>query len=332
MAYVTLNLGYDLSAGITYSGRTDSSADWSLVPNDSFFYDIDTKIAYYKDGNGMINSPYNLSVENYTFASTQWGKTVVTPVTLPTGQLANGFTFFDNVTNKDLAGTTAYNEYNISYGRSVILSGTSGTANILVDGVNYLATFNVSLFQTALDWVNANKTTLNALGVSVFALGSGADGRIRFGSLTNTILNLINTTNVSGTLNGTEQNEFTGSPSAQYDHLVIPYVGEVYEGYRLNHNFRVNFNVQTGSDQTYALELRRYGTETSIGSPIQVRRNTDVSGNQFTIVSYTANALDPFVTGGFYFALNNQSGTDAVFIERVGILIQTYYQKPVNFV
>lgn len=332
MAYISLNLGYVASAGQIYDGTTETSADWGSVPIDSYFFDKQLSLVLYKDSNGMINSPYNSVIENYIFASTQWAKVIVTPVTLLTGDVANGFTFFNNVTNKDLAGTTTYNEYNISYGRSVVLSGTSGTANILVNGVNYLATFSVSLYQTALNWVNANKTTINALGIQVFALGSGTDGRIRFGSTTNTILNLINTTNVSGTLNGTEENEFTGSPSSQYDHCVIPYVGEVYEGYRLNHNFRVNFNIQTGSDQTYSLQLRRYADDSTIGSPIQVRRNTDVSGNLFTIVSYTAGANDPFVTGGFYFALDNQSGVDAVFIERAGILIQTYYQKPVNFV
>jgi hypothetical protein len=272
--------------------------------------------------------------ENYNFASTKWRVKITIPVTLPTGNVENLFTFFDNDINKDEAGTTDYNEYNISYGRSVILSGSDGTANILVDGVNYEATFNVSLYQTAVDWVDANQTAINDLGITVFALGHGADGRIRFGSPTNEILDLIDTTNVSGTLDGTEQNEFTGESSAQYDHVVIPYVGEVYEGYRLNHNFRVNFGIQTGSEQTYGLELRRYQNDTTIASPIQVRRNTDggVVGNQFTIVSYTADDVDPFVTGGFYFALNNESGVDAVFIDVAGILIETYYQKPINFV
>jgi hypothetical protein len=115
------------------------------------------------------------------------------------------------------------------------------------------------------------------------------------------------------------------------DHVVIPYVGTAYEGQRLQHNIRVNFGIVTGSAQTLGLSLRRFADNSIIGSEIKVTRDQDISGNQFNFVTYTAGASDPFVTGGFYFALRNDSGTAIEIEGSIGILIQTYYQKPTIF-
>ena len=115
------------------------------------------------------------------------------------------------------------------------------------------------------------------------------------------------------------------------DHVVIPYVGTAYEGQRLQHNIRVNFGIATGSAQTLGLSLRRFSDNSIIGSEIKVTRDQDVSGNQFNFITYTAGASDPFVTGGFYFALRNDSGASVDIEGSIGILIQTYYQKPTLF-
>jgi len=115
------------------------------------------------------------------------------------------------------------------------------------------------------------------------------------------------------------------------DHVVIPYVGTAYEGQRLQHNIRVNFGIVTGSAQTLGLSLRRFADNSIIGSEIKVTRDQDVSGNQFNFITYTAGASDPFVTGGFYFALRNDSGSAIEIEGSIGILIQTYYQKPITF-
>lgn len=264
-------------------------------------------------------------------ASTQWSKTLPAPVNLPNGSIANGFTFFDNVTDKVSGGTTSYSELNIAFGITITLSGTSGTANINIDGTNYLATFDTDLFTTANNWVVANKAALDAIGIKVFALGSGADGRIRFGAATDTILNAITIANVTPDLSGTIANEFTGSPTASGDHILIPYVGEPYENLRIHQTIRANFNIDTGSVQYAELGLFRYADDSQIGSAISIIRNTDVTGNLVVIETYTAGASDPFVQGGFYIALNNQSGTSLDFIGASGVLIQSTFQKLVNF-
>lgn len=263
-------------------------------------------------------------------ASTQYSRTLPGTVPLSPGAIANGCTFF---TGADLVanGSTPYYEIDLQYGRTITLTGTSGTANINVDGVNYLATFSTNLFNTAQQWVVANQATLNALGIRVFALGSGADGRIRFGAGTNTILNAITITNVTTNLSGTIANEFTGSPSASLDHFIVPYLNTPIENQRLLHTIRANFNISTGSVQYAELGLFRFQNDTLIGSTIQITRNPHTTGQQVVLESYTGGSGDAFVTGGFYVALRNTSPSTLDFLGSSGILIQTILQRPTIF-
>lgn len=334
MAYVSVaNKGYELSAGTIYTGITDSDADWGSVPNDSYFFDKTLQQVVYKNANGYITLNYNESLtalQSYNLASTQWNGTIVTPSPLPTGQVANGMTFF-NETEKSSAGTTPYYEFNLSYGRSVILSGTSGTANINVNGTNYLITFATDLFTSADNWVTTNGATIEAIPLQVFALGSGADGRIRFGSESNTILNNITITNVSGDLSGVVQNEFTGNSTADYDHIVVPYLNTPVANTYMTHVMRVNFNLVSGSVQYSELGLYRWQNDSLIGSAYLIIRNPDTTGAIVIIDTYTASATDSFVTGGFYFALINNTGQTLEFTGSRGILIQTYFQTPLSF-
>lgn len=263
-------------------------------------------------------------------SSTQWSKTLPAPSPLPNGSIANGFTFFDNTTDKSAGGTTSYNEFDIEFGISITLSGTSGTALITIDSVGYTITFDTDLFTTAQNFVTTNEATLLLSDIRIFALGSGADGRIRFGA-TETICNGITITNPSVDLSGTIANEFTGSATASNDHLRIPYVGEPYEGLRINHTIRANFNIVSGSVQYAELGLFRYQNDTQIGSGIVILRNPDTTGALVVIETYTSAVTDPFVTGGFYVALVNNTGNNLQFIGSAGILIQNIFQKPVNF-
>lgn len=273
------------------------------------------------------------SGDNYTFGQNQWSKIVASPVNLSNGTTANGFTFFDNVADREAEGTTTYDQYDIAFSITCTLSGTSGSANINIDGTNYVINFATDLFTSASNFVTVLGPTISsAHNVRVYALGSGADGRIRFSSDTNdTLLNAITITNTVANISGTFANEFTGDLTASPDHIRIQYSGKPYENLRLNHNFRVNFGIATGSTQTLALSLRRFEDDSVIGSEIPVLRNQDEPDKQFDFISYTAGATDPFVTGGFWFALRNDSGTSVNIQDDIGILIQTYYQKPLSF-
>lgn len=271
--------------------------------------------------------------EVYNTASSQWNTTAPTTTLPGGGSVANGFTFFDETTDKSSSGTSSHDEYVLWFGLSITLSGTSGTADIVVGGVTYPLTFNTDLFTTAQDWVNTNQAALNAGGYQVFALGSGADGRIRFGAVTDTGLNAITITNTSGTLAGTIANEFTGNATADYDHVVIPYSGKPYENQRLQHYMRVNFNIDFGNENYCQLQLRRWQNDSVIGSGIPVRRYTSaqgITGQQHVFETYTNSPTDAFVTGGFYFALQNDQNSIDI-SGSAGVLIQTKYEKPLHF-
>jgi hypothetical protein len=268
-------------------------------------------------------------------SSTQWVKLATTPSVLADTEVANGMTFFTD-SDKVANGTTSYNEFDIAFGIDLTLTGASGTANIKVAGVDYLATFNSTLAQTAQDWIALHGATLLGLGIRALYNGgspinANGDETIRF-SASEADCNSVAITNLTGDLGGTRINAFTGIDAAGGDHIVVPYIGEPYENKRIVHVFRTNFSIQTGSQQTLALSLRRYEDDSIISSEIKVFRTQDVAGVQTTYSSYTANASDPFVTGGFYFALRNDSGVSVTIDGDIGILIQNKFEAPIIFI
>ena len=164
-------------------------------------------------------------------------------------------------------------------------------------------------------------------GSTQWSMTLGAPQELANGDIANGFTFFTNADKVASGTTSYDELSIAGSG----DHVVIPYVGTAYDGQRLQHNIRVNFGIVTGSSQTLGLSLRRFADNSIIGSEIKVTRDQDVSGNQFNFITYTAGASDPFVTGGFYFALRNDSGTAIEIEGSIGILIQTYYQKPTIF-
>jgi len=343
MAYTALNLGYLPAAGDKYSGVTDSSADWSAVPNNTTFFDKAVQKTYYKDDTGYVypaGGGLGVGVDLYNHASSQWGATPVATVTLTNGESANGFTFFTEA-DKDPDGTTSYDEYLLHHSFTVtIVSGTFGDVlNVVIDGVNYSEPYDTDEFTTANNWVTTHFAALRALTprLTPHALGSGADGRIRICTVFSNaaVLDGI-TASGTGTIAVTVGSEFNlANPAVSIaDHIMIPKdLGKPYRDLRLHHTIRVNFGIVTSNQiAVCGLGLIRMQDDTLIGSEIKVARDPDVSGNQFVFETYTNSLTDPFVTGGFYFRLRNDSGTTIqISTDRVGILVQTTYQSPVSF-
>jgi hypothetical protein len=82
---------------------------------------------------------------------------------------------------------------------TVTLSGSSGTANINVNGVNYLATFATSLTVTASNFVTAHAAALLAAGIVVTA----NTGVLTFtANVSGVDFTLSGITNASGNLTG----------------------------------------------------------------------------------------------------------------------------------
>ncbi len=94
--------------------------------------------------------------------------------------------------------STEYPLLNGNSSRAVTLTGTSGTANIIVGGTNYLATFTSSLTTSATNFVTSHGATLLALGITVTA----NSGVLTFVADTDTFPT-ITVANVSGDLSAT---------------------------------------------------------------------------------------------------------------------------------
>lgn len=94
--------------------------------------------------------------------------------------------------------TTEYPSLTGNTSRAVTLTGTSGTANIVVGGTNYLATFTSNLTTSAANFVTSHGATLSALGITVTA----ASGVLTFKALTDEFPT-ITAANVSGDLSAT---------------------------------------------------------------------------------------------------------------------------------
>jgi len=107
--------------------------------------------------------------------------------------------------------STEYPSLTGNSSRAVTLTGTSGTANITVGGVDYLATFTTNLTTSANNFVTSHSAALLALGITVTA-NSGA---LTFVAATATFPTIART-NVSGDLSATiasvSAGATTGSP------------------------------------------------------------------------------------------------------------------------
>jgi hypothetical protein len=311
----------------------DTASATVAVTEDTINERVDVEITATGGGGGGKN-----------IASTQWGRSVAVlgdpnyPEQIIGSGVANGCTFFDNVANKDPDGTTTYNEWNITYGIEIeVTAGTTGTAQINVNGTDYQLNFTTDIDTSVQNWVTANEPLLAGTAFVYFLPtttdwlpGQGAkSARIRF-CTTEAVANGITFTPDGGSdWVANISNPFTGQTSSAADHILVPYIGQPYEGQRLHHQFRVNFEFETtGQTGFLALSLRRFRDDTRIGSDIQVNKNNDVGGVLETFVTYTNSATDPFVTGGFYFLLVNPTNNTYNFAGKVGILTQTSFEEP----
>ena len=95
---------------------------------------------------------------------------------LPTTAADASFVFqVDNSVVQSVTQISLATEYPTSTtnsSRTATLTGTSGTANIIVGGVNYLATFTTNLTTSATNFVTSHAAALLALGITVTSSGA----------------------------------------------------------------------------------------------------------------------------------------------------------------
>ena len=83
---------------------------------------------------------------------------------------------------------------------TITVTGTTGTANVTIDGIDYLATFNTSLAQTAIDFVASHAAAI--LTDSGFVVTNPTGAELLFTSTDNRI-SVIAIANATGDLAGT---------------------------------------------------------------------------------------------------------------------------------
>jgi hypothetical protein len=110
--------------------------------------------------------------------------------------------------------------------------------------------------------------------------------------------------------------------------ITVPWANVV-----LHHSIRVNFTIKPGGVETGTVSLRRAADNTIVGAPVMFNRNADNGSNQVIFNAYTSSATDPFVTGGFYITLNNDSGANLNLEAntQIGVYIVTSYASPRTF-
>jgi len=113
------------------------------------------------------------------------------------GSQAEVLVFLPEATNSAIV--KAYGGDGLTKKATITLTGTSGTANVIIDGTNFLSTFDTSLPETATDFVTARTAALAAKNVTVTADGAALtfDGPAEF-------IEEMTIANVSGNLAGTK--------------------------------------------------------------------------------------------------------------------------------
>ena len=109
--------------------------------------------------------------------------------------------------------STEYDSLTGKTSRAVTLTGTSGTANVTVGGINYLATFTSNLTTSANNFVTSHATALLALGIVVTA-GSGILTFVADTATFPTIVVTNVTTDLAGTIASATAIATTGVPYA----------------------------------------------------------------------------------------------------------------------
>lgn len=144
---------------------------------------------------------------------------------------------------------------NVDYFQTT-LTGTSGTANVNVNGVNYLATFSSNLTTTAANFVTTHGATLSGLGITVTA----STGILTFA--TASAYTAVSVSNVTGDLSGT--------PTADFEEPTIRLLpnGNLLMLIRSDAYISTYYTVSTDSGVTWSKPL--FQTESWGKNPIAV--------------------------------------------------------------
>ena len=159
-----LTINYQ-QTGIQYSKVTDSSADWSGISNNTYFYDLTDKLVHYKDSSGAVLEIFS-SASGGSFTG---------------GTVAGATIFTGGLTSSTLSATTYYN-----LPQDIYVTGATYSAGTAMFTNSSGGTFSVSGFTSGVltsdtYWVSGstgfysvktlNNTSVDATGDYAYAEG-----------------------------------------------------------------------------------------------------------------------------------------------------------------
>jgi hypothetical protein len=201
--------------GIQFTKVTDTSADWSSVANDTYFYDKGDKLIHYKDTVGNILDIFSLGLNSpgavYGLFSQTANSTPITNTTTETTLLnggigtlsvpANGFKVGDSF-RADLGGEVSTNN-----NHTIQIKVKAGSVILADSGIQTLPTITNDVWSLSVNF------TIRALGgagvASIVTLGNflyvKSSNSTSEGFAFNTINNTTFDTTISNTLDITAQ-------------------------------------------------------------------------------------------------------------------------------
>jgi hypothetical protein len=200
-------------------------------------------------------------------------------------------------------------------GSGIITLDPSGSE--LIEGISTLiipAQTGVTIKSDGVGWIVINKSKQELINSTQW-VKSIATTTITNGNSLNLLTLLVD---ADKSVNGTDGGIYELSIATN---KILTY----WKGNKSTHHLRVLFTITTGTDQHYTLTLRRF-SDNSILSAAQLNRNSDTGLITADFITYTYSAIDPFVTGGFYIQLDNNSGASVDLTTSLNLLIETHFK------
>jgi len=127
-------------------------------------------------------------------------------------------------------------------------------------------------------------------------------------------------------INNSTHKNATNTDSFDELNIVSNGIKTIYRNSKTIHLVRLTFNIISGTDQFYQVQIRRT-IDDSVVYRCQIQRNTDETIQTIEMTTRTLSALDPFVVDGFYIAFVNNSGASCTIDDTLSLVIISNYQK-----
>lgn len=127
-------------------------------------------------------------------------------------------------------------------------------------------------------------------------------------------------------INNDTHKNVTNSDTFDQLNIVSNSIKTTYRNCKTIHLIRLTFNILTGVERFYQIQIRRT-IDNSVVYRLQVQRNTDESIQTVEMTTRTLSSSDPFTLDGFYVAFVNNSGSPATLDDTLSMVIISSYQK-----